>query len=407
MKSGVYISLMKDPKGFQLSFCLFILAIIMAAIYPVLPIVLSQSIGLDKAEITTFLILTLLVGIVVTFISGYLSDRKIARYKIILVSGITAAMGFVFLVLAQNVVLAYLAGTLTTFITILFPQFFALSKNGEFFDVPEEQQIAVTTYLRVLFSLGYTIGPVIIGLLVTVVSYELSFIIMSGLIIGITVFGTILAKRSRPAPSDDAEEADEDGSTSSKTNGVVILMVIVTIVLMRSGDATRDVYMPLITYELFKNPLISTTMFSISAAAELLFMFVMAHVAMKIGERITIFIGALVGSFYFLMMSLTESLMIFYALQVVYAIFISTLLGVAMAYVQNLIKNLAGFAASIYMNATQVGALVGYIAPLFVSGYDPKIFLISGALCLCGALVIILPNLRLKVHSASEIRRKM
>jgi SET family sugar efflux transporter-like MFS transporter len=196
---------------------------------------------------------------------------------------------------------------------------------------------------------------------------------------------------------------DSSPGAEEKKRGMswLILPPLLAVILMRGGDSTRSIYMPLVVLQLFNDPVIATTMFSITAFAELFFMGYIAYIATRIGEKKTIMMGTAVGALYFVLMANTTSLFYLYLLQVLYAIFVATLLGVAMAYTQSLIKERAGFAASLYMNAIQLGSALGYVSPLLIKGINQKVFYISAILCLI--VVLVLSIQRRKENSNEKI----
>lgn len=88
------------------------------------------------------------------------------------------------------------------------------------------------------------------------------------------------------------------------------------------------------------------------------------------------------------MLAVAQSLALYYLAQVVYAVFNAALLGLAMAYIQNLLSHRAGMGGSVYVAITNVGAFVGLLAPLVITGIDQRVFVIPAMLCIAGAALL-------------------
>ena len=167
-----------------------------------------------------------------------------------------------------------------------------------------------------------------------------------------------------------------------------LIMPLVALTVLRGADSARGVYLPLVMFQLFKDASIAPLMFGITAAAELVAMGMMGYVSSRIGAKVTISLGALVGAFYYVVMSFSQSLPLIYVVHVLYAIFVAVLMGVGMAYVQGLVKNRAGLGGSLFMVVFNVGNLIGILAPLLVKDYDQTIFIAPIILCLVGAVLL-------------------
>src|SRR5262245_47462533 len=128
MNVFVWKRVLRTPYGAALGSCILLQGILMAVTGPLLPIVLSERIGMDKSQIATYFLLRTLIAIAVTLGSGYLSDGIIARYKLVLVGGAVAALGTYLIATARQPAQAYVADALSVGIVVLFPQLFAAAK---------------------------------------------------------------------------------------------------------------------------------------------------------------------------------------------------------------------------------------------------------------------------------------
>jgi SET family sugar efflux transporter-like MFS transporter len=117
-------------------------------------------------------------------------------------------------------------------------------------------------------------------------------------------------------------------------------------------------------------------------------MVLIGSLAGRIGEKVTVAIGALFGSVYFFILAFSQSLPVLYGVHLLYAVFVAALQGVAMAYVQSMLAHRIGMGGSLYFAVLNLGGLVGILAPILVTGYDQSFFIISAALCLVGAALL-------------------
>ena len=183
-------------------------------------------------------------------------------------------------------------------------------------------------------------------------------------------------------------EAPARGRDGARVSHAVLFGCLAALFFLQGADSTRNVYLPLVTFQLFKDAGIAPLMFSISAAVELVATAAVGFLAARIGEARTIFLGALIGAAYFVVLSFSRWLPALYAANVLYAVFIASLMGVAMSFVYRLVPGRAGVGGALYLATFSGGTLFGAVSPLLVQGYSPRVFLVSACLCVVGSLLI-------------------
>src|SRR6188472_2791874 len=129
MNLTIWKRIMHTQYGVGLSLNILLQGCLMATLAPLIPLLIAEKIGLDKTAVMLFFLINTLVGIAVTLGTGWLSDGTIARYKLVLVCGIIAAVGFIGLSQATTTVQAWLAGIAIAAIGVGFPQLFAVAKS--------------------------------------------------------------------------------------------------------------------------------------------------------------------------------------------------------------------------------------------------------------------------------------
>ena len=394
MNLTIWKRVMNTQYGVTLGLCILLQGSLMALLTPLLPILISEKIGLNKTDVMIYFLINTLVGIIVTLGTGWLSDGTVARYKLVMVSGTIATLGFIGLSQATLPIQAWLAGIAIAPIGVVFPQLFAVAKAGVVAGWEREDQVMGITALRTLFSLGFVFGTAIASGLARLDIRMVVFGIAAAAFILSMIAAYLLRRMEAYIQREDIRTKEENNQAAAvKSNANVLpmwalIVPLLSLTVLRGADSTRGVYLSLVMFQLFKDASIAPLMYGITAAAELITMGMMGYLSSKIGEKATISIGALVGAVYYAIMSFSQSLPLLYFAHVLYAIFIAALLGVAMAYVQGLVKNRAGLGGSLYMAVFNVGNLIGILAPLLVHDYDQSIFIAPIVLCIAGAALL-------------------
>lgn len=407
MKLSVWTRIWRTKYGAALGSCILLQGILMAVFNPLLPIVLTEKIGLDKEAVTVYFLMIVGVDIAISLITGYLSDGIIARYKLVLVGGLISALGFLGIATATEAPYVFIAGALSVGLAVLFPQLFAVAKLGVVGDWERESQTLGITILRTLFSFGFILGTALSSLLARIMDIQAAFFIIAAVVLGLTVYATVVLYRIegfiRHNALTDAADAKSPEKRSVSLPAYALVVPLIALVVLTGADTTRQFYLSLTMFQLFADASIAPIMFGITAAAELITMGLLGYLSSKIGEKIVIAASALTGALYFVVMAFSQSLPILYGAQIFYAINVAALYGVAMAYVQRLLGERAGLGGGLYMMVLQFGSLVGILGPLLVTGYDQRIFIIPAILCVVGAVVLMIGDRTAQIEKRLQL----
>lgn len=392
MDLNIWKRILHAPYGVTVALSILLQGLILSMMSPLVPVLLTTQIGLDKSEVIVFFLLNTLMAAVVTLGTGWLSDGIIARYKLVLIGGFVGSLGFLGLSQATLPIHTWLAGLAIAQLSVIFPQMFAVAKAGVVNTWERGSQVMGLTVLRTMFSLGFVIGTAISSGLAQL-DLRMVFMLLALANFGVALSAAYLLYRMEPHIQQQTPRSTEAGAPSpvSVQRSLplwVLIVPMLAMLLLRGADSTRNTYLPLVTFQLFKDASIAPIMFGLSAAAELVMMGVMGFVAGKMGEKVAISIGAGVGALYYVVMSFSQSLPLLYAGNVVYAVFTGATAGVAMVYLQNLMAHRVGIGGSLYMTLFNVGNLIGILSPLLVHDYDQTIFIAPIILCLLGAALL-------------------
>ena len=111
---------MHTQFGAALGLSILLQGALMALLTPLIPIMISEKVGLNRSEVMIYFLINTLVGIAVTLGTGWLSDGTIARYKLVLAGGLIATLGFIGLSQATLPIHAWLS-TIAAKILLLQP----------------------------------------------------------------------------------------------------------------------------------------------------------------------------------------------------------------------------------------------------------------------------------------------
>lgn len=380
--------------------------ILLAVVDPLLPIVVSNSIGLEKSEVVLFFLFLTVTAIGIGLLTGYLSDGIVARYKLVLIGGILMVIGNLEIAAATQPVHSFISVPFLGALAVFFPQLFAAARLGIMADWEPEAQVVGITAFRTLYSFGYILGTALTSWLAQTADLQEVFFFIALAFILLTILATAVLRRIEAEISRRTAARPPTSEVAGQRHMVLplytMMIPLLGLVILKAADNTRNTYLSLVMFQLFNDASIAPLMFGITAAAELITMSLLGSLSGRIGEKVTIAVGALFGSVYFFVLAFSQSLPVLYSVHLLYAVFVAALQGVAMAYVQSMLAHRTGMSGSLYFAVLNVGGLVGIFAPLLVTGYDQSVFITSAALCLVGAALLMLGD---RTRPAGRFRR--
>lgn len=408
MTLAIWRRILGTRFGLPLGLCIVLQGILLAVADPLLPLVVAESIGLDKSQVVLFFLFLTLSAIGIGLLTGYLSDGVIARYKLVMVGGLLLIVGNFLLAAATQPVHSFIAIPFLGSLAVFDPQLFAVARLGLMADWEPEAQIVGITALRTLYSFGYIIGTALTSWLVRSADLQVVFFGIAVAFIALTLLAVIIIRRieAKIAARPPAPVSNTSVSVPVKILPLAMMVIpLLSLVILKAADTTRNIYLSLVMFQTFNDASIAPLMFGITAAAELITMSLMGTLSGRIGEKVTIALGALFGAVYFFVLAFSQSPPVLYGVHLLYAVFVAALQGVAMAYVQSMLAHRLGMGGSLYFAVLNVGGLLGVFAPLFVTGYDQSVFLISAVLCLIGAALLMFGD-RLRVFGVQNGSQK-
>lgn len=342
---------------------------------PMNAVYMRDGLGLSKIEIVSIFSISLFLNMITTILIGIISDR-VERKKPLPIFACILCMSGLLIYMNASTYVETLIGMVFAVAPsgLIMGQFFAMARNHFMTLAPDLYEMA-QIWLRSMLSVGFFTGLLAGANLYIIGNFKS---VLWGNFLGFaTLFVVLLFYKEYKRPA----------SISSVKGESFSLVMLFALLLLACADALRGLYLPLVVFQLFKEPQLMSYLWSIQAVFELLFMTVAGYWANKFGSKPVIIIGSLCALTTYLLYSVNPPLWLFFLVQPLYSFFVSVLYGVAMGYVQRMFNTRVGFGSSIYVFLSQTAALIGYFLPFLIPGYHPRIFIIPSVL-VCAAFLL-------------------
>ncbi|MNW60392.1 Sugar efflux transporter C [compost metagenome] len=129
--------------------------------------------------------------------------------------------------------------------------------------------------------------------------------------------------------------------------------------------------------------------------------------AAKYSNRLLIFLGALTGVVYYLLVLMSTEMWQLFAGQLLLAFFVAVISAIGISYMQDLLPSLPGYASTLYSNATTIGRLAGSLmGGLFAQwmGYRNSYWICLFLILCCLGLLAISKKLEFDQSAALQER---
>lgn len=359
-----------------------------ALVGPFLSLFLSTEVDAGPVEITVFLVLSPLAGVVGSSVIGRFSDRRPIRRALLIGGGTAGAVGCLLTAFVRDYwILLGLTVTAMAVATSLFPQAFAYARQVLERDAPDRAALGISA-LRTVFSLAWVAGPALAALLVEVGGFRWVYgtaALMYALAVLVGIFRLEEIRVPEPLPGTAAPAGPVPGAARW-----LLLLTAGAFTLMQTPLTLAVQALPLfIREELGGNVSQAGLVLGLCAALEIPLMLGLGALSTRLPLRLLLFVGAACGVAYYALVAVTTGVPLLLAGQVLNALFISAVSGLGITYMQNLLPANPGRATTLYTNSFPLGAMLA--GPLFglaqQHGYRLA-YWISAGLCTAGLLLL-------------------
>jgi SET family sugar efflux transporter-like MFS transporter len=375
------------------SFAPVLLAILLASLAEAvagsyMALLAVAKIGMSPLELSAFLTLSAVSGIVVTTVFGQRHDRNPVMWPL-LVALVAKAVGYgLCAVLTETWMLLLNAFFLFGLSSASFALLFAIAK-GYLDRVGGAAVQRGMAALRLTSSLAWAIGPALGAGLVAVWSFEGVFAgaaVLAVLALGLVIFGRIEA-----VPADLGERAKITLDVVLAAAPAVIAMTAFHLVMFMGSNA-----MSIVVIEELGTATDVGLLFSLCAALEVMVMAVFVVRPVEGDTRWLLLVGFALFALYFVMPIIWPTLASLYWGQIPRAIAIGIISVLGMAYIQGLLPGRAGIASALFGNTMSAGFLLsGLGTGLWAEGFGYwSLFIVCAVVSLVGGAVLFWPKSR-------------
>lgn len=359
-----------------------------ALAYPFLTLFLTNAVKASPVEISVFLLAAPLSGVTVSSLLARVSDRGLARRRVMLIAGTAGCAGTgLTSVLRSYPLLLLVVCTLTATATAALAQGFAFAREVL---TGDPAAAMATSALRTCFSLSWIAGPPLASVLLEVGGYRTLFAVASAL--WAVMFVVVLTWLSDPVPL-----AGRDGEPVEVHHALpdaprrALWLTLGALVLLQGAIALNVQAVPLLVHNnLHAGVQASGIVLGVCAALEVPAMLGFGALSTRMRLGTLVRIGPLFGIAYYAAAASSGQVWQLDTAQLINACYIAINQGLAISYVQELLPSQPGRASTLYGNTFALGAIVA--GPLLGVGarFGYRVtFLGAVGLTVCGLALLL------------------
>ncbi|MGA5305533.1 sugar efflux transporter [Nucisporomicrobium flavum] len=368
-----------------------------ALVGPFLSLFLSTDVDAGPLQVTVFLVVAPLSGVLGSTLIGRLSDRRPIR-RVLLVGGALAGMvGCAFTAVVRDYwVLLGLTVTAIAVANSLFPQSFAYARQVLERDAPERSAMGISA-LRTVFSLAWVAGPPLAAFLLDAGGFTWVYGGAAVMYALAAAVGLLWLREVR-VPAAPATEHSGDGTDLEplETPRWTLLLTATAFTLMQTPLTLAVQALPLfISTDLGGDVSDAGLVLGLCAALEIPLMLGVGALSTRLPLRLMVFAGAAFGVVYYATVAVSTSVWVLVGAQLFNALFIAAVGALGITYMQDMLPRHPGRATTLFTNSFPLGAMLA--GPLFGLaqhfGYRLAYWMCTG-LCAAGLLLLALVRQR-------------
>ncbi|MFI7596328.1 sugar efflux transporter [Actinoplanes sp. NPDC049681] len=353
-----------------------------ALVGPFLSLFLSTEVDAGPLQVTVFLVVAPLSGVLGSTLIGRLSDRRPIRRRLLVGGAVAGMIGCALTAVVRDYwVLLGLTITAIALANSLFPQSFAYARQVLERDAPDRAAMGISG-LRTVFSLAWVAGPPLAAFLLDAGGFVWVYgaaALMYALAAAIGLFG--LDEVEAPAIAATPDKAAISGT---------LLLTAAAFTLMQTPLTLAVQALPLyIRTDLGGDVADAGLVLGLCAALEIPLMLGLGAMSTRMPLRVLLLAGAACGIAYYGLVAMASSVWLLFGAQILNALFIAAVSGLGITYMQNMLPGHPGRATTLFTNSFPLGAMLA--GPLFGVaqhfGYRHA-YVICTVLCAAGLLLL-------------------
>lgn len=332
-----------------------------------------------------FMTVTSLGAITLSTVLARYSDVRWARRSVLLLGSAAGALGYLGYALLRDPVLLTVVGAGVLGIAGgTYSQVFAYARELLKRDPKLEKDAALyMNIVRVGFAVAWTTGPAIAAFVMTSWSFVGTFLVAASLYFAFGVLVFLRVPHAPPSPS--AVQAAVTAPLHKILRRPAVFGYFLAFSLYFACSTLGMMNLPLlIKRTLGESDTVVGIAYSVAPIFEVPLMIYMGVLALRFPVHQIIRLTLLLAVVYYAGLSLVDLPLQIYLLQILSALIVSVMGGLAITFFQDFLPDQPGTATNLYMNASRVGAVSGYLSFGFLTerfGHR-GIFSISALTCL-------------------------
>jgi MFS transporter, SET family, sugar efflux transporter len=377
-----------------------------AVVEPFRSLFLSTAVRADPVQLTVFLIVTPLAGVIASTLIGRLSDRRAIRRGLLIGTSVAGLIGMGLTAFVRDYwFLLALTATATALAGALFPQTFAyarqlLAHKGS------NPAMGIST-LRTVFSLAWVAGPPLAAVLLDAGGFAYIFGTAAAMYATAALVAIFwldkLDTPTAPTDSPDDEPLPDLAGTPAASRSTLLLTAAAFTILVCPLTLCVQALPLFISTDLGGDATDAGLILGLCAALEIPLMLGLGILATRIRVRALVLAGACCGVAYHALAAVASTIWVLAAAQILNAVFIAAVAGLGITYMQDMLPLQPGRATTLFTNSFPIGAILA--GPLFGLaqhlGYRSA-YVVGAALCSAGLLALLITR---PSGSASSIPR--
>jgi SET family sugar efflux transporter-like MFS transporter len=359
-----------------------------ALVGPFLSLFLSDTVHAGPLRVSAFLIIAPVAGVLISAAIGRVSDRRPMRRRLLIIAALAGLVGSALAAVVRDYwVLLGLSVTAFAVAGSLFPQTFAYAREVLQRDAPARAALGIST-LRTVFSVAWVAGPPLAALLLThggfTAVYGAAAIMYA---VAALVAWRWLSEVETPVARPLDEPAPEPGPAAPRS---VLLLTIAGFTLLQAPLTLGAQAMPFfIERDLGGAVGEAGLVFGLCAALEIPLMLSFGVLTTRVPVRALILAGIGCGVVYQAVIAVAPAVWVLMVAQVLNALYIASMSGLGISYVQDMLPSQPGRATTLYANTFPIGQIVaGSLFGLAQHLGYRSAYVISLILCLLGLLLL-------------------
>ncbi|MFC5651832.1 sugar efflux transporter [Paenibacillus solisilvae] len=321
-----------------------------------------DEVGMSNTAFGVFMAISAVVGVVIVTYIGKLSDQLPNQKMILLVCAVAGTIGYAGFAFVRNY---YVLLVISSFILgIASSSFYQISAYAREMvtksDLPAKEVPFYMNTFRVFFSLSWTVGPAIGSVLLLKLGFRGLFLGAAICYLLIVLIVLVFFKKNGRVGEAVSPKAVLPLKQIVLRPYIFINLIVFTLIFAAQTIATINMSQ-FVTKTLGSGEEQVGIIFSIPTLFEIPLMLGFGVLAVSMGSKQLITIGALLSFLYFSALYFVTEPWHIYPIQIISAACIAITQGNAISYFQDFIPTMPGTGTALYMITSRVGSTVGFL----------------------------------------------